>query len=66
MPLQNKYPKINYKYKIKIPCVMSMNVFDPNESVNKEKFPVCMQWTKKQYMSICILCTCIKINYKNI
>ena len=26
---------------------MSMNIFDPNESVNKEKFPVCMQWTKK-------------------
>ena len=42
-----------------------MNIFDPNESVNKEKFPVCMQWTKK-YMSICALCTCIKINYKNI
>ena len=26
---------------------MSMNIFDPNESVNEEKIPVCMHWTKK-------------------
>ena len=44
-----------------------MNIFDPDESVNKKKYPVCMHWTKKNvYISICILCTCIKINYENI
>ena len=64
MPLQNKYSKINYKYKVRIPCVMSMNIFDPNECVNKEKCSVCMQWTKRKNISICALCTCIKINYK--
>ena len=42
-----------------------MNIIDPNECVNKEKYPVSMHWTKKN-MSICVLCTCIKINYKNI
>ena len=66
VPLQNLYPKINYKYEIRIPCIMSMNIFDPNECVNKDKYPVCMYWTKKIYISICSLCTRIKINYENI
>ena len=51
-----------------------MNTFDPNECVNKEKYPICMHWTKNIYIyiyiyiyiSICALCTCIKINYENI
>ena len=25
-----------------------MNIFDPNESVNEEKIPVCMHWTRKK------------------
>ena len=47
--------KINYEYKIKIPCVMSMNIFDPNECVNKEKCSVCMHWTKKIYVNMCTM-----------
>ena len=31
---------------------MSMNIFDPNECVNKEKYPVCMHWTKKIYVNM--------------
>ena len=41
-----------------------MNTFDPNECVNKEKCPVCIHWTKRKNISICALCTCIKINYE--
>ena len=43
-----------------------MNIFDPNESVNEEKYLYVCIGQKKIYMSICALCTCIKINYKNI
>ena len=45
---------------------MSMNIFDPNESVNEEKIPVCMHCTRKNVYVNMALCTCIKINYKNI
>ena len=40
---------------------MSMNIFDPNECVNKEKYSLYVCNGQKKYMSICILCTCIKI-----
>ena len=29
-----------------------MNIFDPNECVNKEKCSVCMHWTKKIYVNM--------------
>ena len=32
-----------------------MNIFDPNECVNKEKYPVCMHWTKKIYVNMCTM-----------
>ena len=43
-----------------------MNIFDPNESVNEEKIPVCMHWTKKNiYVNMCTMYM-HKINYENI
>ena len=42
-----------------------MKIFDPNESLNKKNsLYICIE--QKKYMSICALCTCIKINYENI
>ena len=43
-----------------------MNIFDPNECVNKEKNTLYVCIGQKKYLSICALCTGIKIHYKNI
>ena len=32
-----------------------MNIFDPNERVNKEKYTLCMHWTKEIYINMCTM-----------